>query len=233
MGYKLPTIFTEDSERLYFKGIAPISPNLNPETSIGGNFDMHYKTAFLNKISFSINQMFFLTQLTDALVIRENISQTGFYFENADDHILSSGFETNLKLTYDDFKLFANYAFVNTQLLYDNINNQKPLTPKHNAGFVLIYEVEEKFSAGYELYYTGSQHDEMYNSKPSYWTMGVMLMMHLEKLTLFVNFENFTNVIQTDYEPLVLPPSNNPTFTNIWAPTDGFVFYGGIKFNIF
>ena len=233
MGYKLPTIFTEDSERLYFHRIAPISPNINPETSIGGNFDIHYKKAFFNKVSFSINQMFFLTQSADALVIREDISQTGFYYENADDHILSSGFETNLKLTYDVLKLYANYAFVNTQLLYDNINNQKPLTPKHNAGFVLFYEVEEKFSAGYELYYTGSQHDELYFTKPSYWTMGVMLMIYFDKLSVFVNFENFTNVLQTNFEPLVLPPTNNPTFTDIWAPTDGFVFNGGFKFNIF
>ncbi len=35
------------------------------------------------------------------------------------------------------------------------------------------------------------------------------------------------------FEPLVLPPTNNPTFTGIWAPTDGFVFNGGVKFSLF
>ena len=73
MGYKLPTIFTEESEKLYFRGIAPLSTSLvKPERSIGGNFDIHYKTALFGKMTFSINQMFFLTQLQDALVLREN-----------------------------------------------------------------------------------------------------------------------------------------------------------------
>jgi iron complex outermembrane receptor protein len=233
MGYKLPTIFTEESEKLYFRGIAPLSSSrVKPETSIGGNFDINYKTALFSQMTFSINQMFFLTQLKDALVLRENDLQEDYYFESADGNILSSGFETNMKFTYGDVKLFVNYAFVNTELQYDNINDQKPLTPKHNAGFVLIYEIEEEWSAGYELYYTGSQFDEMYNSKSDYWTMGLMLMKHFEKLSLFINFENFTNVMQSDYEPLVLPPYNNPTFPDIWSPTDGFVFNGGIKLKI-
>jgi len=233
MGYKLPTIFTEDAEKLYYRGILPLSTDqLDAETSIGGNFDINYKTALGDKMTFSINQLFFLTQLKNALVLRENDNTNLAYYESADGNILSSGFETNIKLTYADFKLYLNYAFINTELQYDNINNQKPLTPKHNAGFVLFYEIEEKWSAGYEVYYTGKQFDNSYNSKTDFWTMGIMLMRHWERLSLFVNFENFTNVMQSDFEPLVLPPTNNPTFPDIWAPTDGFVFNGGIKLRL-
>lgn len=234
MGYKLPTIFTEDAERLYFRGIQPLSTELvDAETSIGGNFDINYKTALGDEMTFSINQLFFLTQLKNALVLREDETTNIAYFESADGNILSSGFETNIKLTYDDFKLYLNYAYINTELQYDNINNQKPLTPKHNAGIVLFYEIEEKWSAGYEVYYTGEQYDNLYNRKTDFWTMGIMLMRHWERLSVFVNFENFTNVLQSDFEPLVLPPTNNPTFPDIWAPTDGFVFNGGIKFSLF
>ena len=231
LGYKLPTIFTEDAEKLYFKAIEPlIVSNMNPETSIGGNFDINYRTSFLDKFTFSVNQLFYLTRLKNSLVLRENSSQNGYFYENADGDILSTGFETNVKLTYGDFKLYVNYAFTSTQLLYDNINNQKPLTPKHNAGFVLYYEVENKWSAGYELYYTGSQFDELYDRKPEFWVMGIMIMRHFKKLAVFINFENFTNVIQTNYEPLVLPPYNNPSFPDIWAPSDGFVFNGGLRY---
>ena len=233
MGYKLPTIFTEEAEKLYLRGIVPISNDLvNPETSIGGNFDLNYKTALGEKMTLAINQLFFLTRLKDALVLRDAAIENSYYFESADGDILSSGFETNMKLTYGDIKLYLNYAFVNTELKYDNINNQKPLTPKHNAGFVLLYEIEDSWSAGYELYYTGRQFDEMYDVKPEFWIMGIMFMKHFEKLSVFINFENFTNVLQSDFEPLVLPPFNNPTFPDIWAPSDGFVFNGGFKFNI-
>ncbi len=234
LGYKLPTIFTEDAEKLYFKGIEPlIVSNMNPETSTGGNFDINYRTSFLDKFTFSVNQLFYLTQLKNSLVLRENSSQNGYFYENADGDVLSTGFETNIKLTYGDFKLYVNYAFTNTQLLYDNINNQKPLTPKHNAGFVLYYEVEDKWSAGYELYYTGSQFDEFYDKKPEFWVMGIMIMKYFKKLAVFLNFENFTNVIQTNYEPLVLPPYNNPSFPDIWAPADGFIFNGGLRYTFF
>ncbi len=233
LGYKLPSIFTEDSEKLYFRGIAPISDQVKPERSIGGNFDVNYKTALFGKMSFSINQMFFLTRLKDALVLRDNVAQDGYFFESADGNILSSGFETNLKLSYGSIKFYGNYAFIHTELLYDNIDNQKPLTPKHNAGFVLMYEDEKKWSIGYELYYIGSQFDDMYETKPDYWMMGFMVMRYFDKLSLFINFENFTNVIQSDYEPLVLPPSSNPSFPDIWAPSEGFVFNGGIKIKIF
>ena len=184
-------------------------------------------------MTFSINQLFFLTQLKNALVLKENNTTNLAYYESADGNILSSGFETNIKLTYDDFKLYVNYAFTNTELQYDNINNQKPLTPKHNAGFVLFYEIENKWSAGYEVYYTGKQFDNLYRTKTDYWTMGVMVMRMFEKFSVFINFENFTNTHQSKFEPLVFPPSNNPKFTDIWAPTDGFVVNGGIKIKFF
>ncbi|WP_340113152.1 TonB-dependent receptor [Maribellus mangrovi] len=232
MGYKLPTIFTEDAEVLYFKGILPLSDQVDAETSAGANFDVNYKTALGEKMTFSINQLFYLTQLKNALVLREDNSSNTAYFESADGNILSSGFETNVKLSYSAIKLYFNYAFINTQMKYDNINRQKPLTPKHNAGFVLMYEIEEKWSAGYELYYTGEQYDNAYHPKTDYWIMGAMLMRMFENFSVFINFENFTNTNQSKFEPLVLPPTSNPTFTDIWAPTDGFVFNGGVKISI-
>ena len=145
MGYKLPTIFTEDAEKLYFRGIQPLSNDqVNAETSIGSNLDLNYRTALGKNMTFSINQLFFLTQLKNDLVLRENSISNNTYFESADGNILSSGIETNIKLTYSDFKLYMNYTFINTELKYDNINNQKPLTPKHNLKFTLIYEIKEK-----------------------------------------------------------------------------------------
>lgn len=233
-GYKLPTIFTEDAERFYYRNISPISIDLiEPEKSTGGNFDVNYKTALSDNLTFSINQMFFITQLKNALVLRDNSTSNGYFFENADGNILSSGFETNVKFTFNNLKFYFNYAFINTELKYDNIFKQKPLTPKHTIGMVSMYEIEDKWSAGYELYYTGIQIDESYASKPDYWTMGFMVMRYFKRITLFINFENFTNVIQTDFEPLVQPPTNNPKFSDIWSPTDGFVFNAGFKLNIF
>ncbi len=234
MGYKLPTLFTEDAERVYFRNISPITTNsLDPENSIGGNLDFNYTTIVLNQFTFSINQLFFITELTNSLVLRDNAVNNTLFYENADGAIRSAGFETSIRLTYQDFKLFTYYTYTNTELQYDNINEQQPLTPESMAGFVLIYELEDNWSAGYELYYTGQQFDNSYDKKTDYWTMGFMVMKHFEHVTIYANFENFTNTIQSDYEPLVNEPTSNPTFNDIWAPTAGFVFNGGVRINLF
>lgn len=225
-GYKLPTIFTEDAERLTFRNIQPINQSTTEvETSIGGNFDVNYKTVIAEKVSFSINQLFFYTQLDQPIVLQNNGATN--LFVNADGTIDSRGFETNIKFGYEDFKLFLQYAFIDAQLNYNNINNQKPLTPRHNAGAVLMYEVEEKWRIGYEVYYTGEQLLSDNSKTRDYWMMGFMVMREFERLSLFINFENFTDTRQSRYQDMVLPPHSDPTFTEVWAPTDGFVANGG------
>lgn len=230
-GYKLPTIFTEDAERLTFRNIQPINQSTTEvETSIGGNFDVNYKTVIAEKVSFSINQLFFYTQLDQPIVLQNN-GVTNL-FVNADGTIDSRGFETNIKFGYEDFKLFLQYAFIDAQLNYNNINNQKPLTPRHNAGAVLMYEVEEKWRIGYEVYYTGEQLLSDNSTTRDYWMMGFMVMREFERLSLFINFENFTDARQSRYQDMVLPPHSDPTFTEVWAPTDGFVANGGFIFKL-
>jgi iron complex outermembrane receptor protein len=44
MGYKTPTIFTEESERLLYKNVLPIDPDENEmERSYGVNADINYR----------------------------------------------------------------------------------------------------------------------------------------------------------------------------------------------
>ena len=234
MGYKLPTIFTEEAEALTFQNILPVDINtVMAEKSVGGNFDINYKTTFENKMFFSINQLFFYTQLSNALVLSQDNANNNYYFENADRTIDSRGFETNIKLTYGDFKLFLQYAFVDAKLNYDKINDQKPLTPKHNAGAVLVFEQHGKWRIGFETYYTGQQLLSDYTQTRDYWILGLMALRELKHFSLFLNFENFIDTRQSRYQNIVLPPSNNPTFAEIWAPTDGFVVNGGFIWNLF
>ena len=71
MGYKTPTIFTEESERLLYKNVLPIDPDENEmEKSYGVNADINYRTKFADdKISFSINHLFFYTRIHDPLIL--------------------------------------------------------------------------------------------------------------------------------------------------------------------
>ena len=224
LGYKIPTIFTEDAELRSYKNVLPIdSANFKAETSIGFNADVNYKTKIINdQVSLSFNQLFFYTQLKNSLILAQQGND--YQFINAGKTLNSIGFETNLKLKYSDFTLFTNYAFNDVKM----DANQKSLTPKHSFGGVLMYEVEDNWRIGYEAYYKSSQLRTDLTETPNYWTMGFMVMKTFDKLTLYANFENFTDTKQQNYQSMIDAPHDNPSFTDIWAPTDGYIFNTGI-----
>mgnify|MGYP003653609692 FL=1 len=227
LGYKIPDIFTEEAEFINFENVLGIDKSsLNAERSYGVNLDFNYQTRLFETVGFSINQLFYVTAINDALLL--NSTDNGFFqFENATDEILSKGAETNIKFTYKDFRWFLNYALIDTKLNYLAGNPQKPLTAKHNAGSVLMYE-SEKWRIGYETFYTGKQFLSNGTETTDFITMGFVAMRNFKWGTTFVNFENFTDRRQSRFSPLVLPPHDNPEFPEIYAPTDGFIFSVGV-----
>ena len=227
LGYKIPDIFTEEAEFINFENIIGIDKSsLKAERSYGVNLDFNYQTRLFETIGFSINQLFYVTAINNGLLL--NSTNNGlFAFENATDEILSKGAETNIKFTYKDFRWFLNYALIDTKLNYLAGNPQKPLTAKHNAGSVLMYE-SDKWRIGYETFYTGKQFLSNGTETTDFFTMGLLLMRNFKFGSAFVNFENFTDRRQSRFSPLVLPPHENPEFPEIYAPTDGFIFSVGI-----
>ncbi len=227
LGYKIPDIFTEEAEYINFESILAIDKSaLDAERSYGVNFDFNYQSRLTDEIGFSINQLFYITAINKGLLL--NSTDNGFFqFENAPDEILSKGAETNIKFTYKDFRWFLNYALIDTKLNYLPGNPQKPLTAKHNAGSVLMYE-SEKWRIGYETYYTGKQLLSNGTETTDFVTMGLLLMRNFKLGSVFINFENFTDRRQSRFSPLVLPPHDNPVFPEIYAPTDGFIFSVGL-----
>ena len=227
LGYKIPDIFTEEAEYINFENVLAINKStVDAERSYGVNFDLNYQTRLSDEIGFSINQLFYVTAINDGLLL--NSTDNGlFQFENATDEIFSKGAETNIKFTYKDFRWFLNYALIDTKLNYLPGNPQKPLTAKHNAGSVLMYE-SEKWRIGYETYYTGKQFLSNGTETTDFVTMGLLVMRNFKLGSVFVNFENFTDRRQSRFSPLVLPPHDNPVFPEIYAPTDGFIFSVGL-----
>ena len=227
LGYKIPDIFTEEAEYINFENVLAIDKStVDAERSYGVNFDLNYQTRLSDEIGFSINQLFYVTAINDGLLL--NSTDNGlFQFENAPDEIFSKGAETNIKFTYKDFRWFLNYALIDTKLNYLPGNPQKPLTAKHNAGSVLMYE-SEKWRIGYETYYTGKQFLSNGTETTDFVSMGLLVMRNFKLGSVFVNFENFTDRRQSRFSPLVLPPHENPVFPEIYAPTDGFIFSVGL-----
>ena len=230
LGYKIPDLFTEEAEFVRFQNVEAIDKDLlSAETSYGLNLDFNYVTRLNDEVKFSINQLFYLTAIDNGLLLRPSSTSTGAMFEysNATDITISRGAETNMKFSYEDFKLFLNYAFIDTRLNFLDGNPQKPLTARHNAGAVLMYETEN-WRIGYESYYTGKQ--LLFNSTETtdFITMGLLVMKNYEWGHLYANFENFTDRRQSRFSPTLATNNGVPTFNEIYAPTDGFIFSLGV-----
>jgi len=230
-GYKAPTIFTEESERVQYQNVLPISPDRNElEKSYGANWDLNYRTE-LGEVGFSVNHLFFYTYLNNPLFLSA-VGDGNYEFINLDGYTDSKGTETNVKLEYGDFKLFIGYTFTDTKIHNNGTSVQNPLTAKHRLNNVLMYEVEEKWKVGLEAYYFSKQRltDSSYGKE--YWICGFMVERLWEKFSLFINFENFLDARQTRFDTIYTGPISSPVFRDIYAPVDGFVVNGGIKLNL-
>ena len=234
LGYKTPTVFLQEAEQVAFQKVLHIDvSSTKAETSIGGNFDLNYKTSLFGVISLSINQMFFYTKLDDALILNgDSLVRSVYKFQNASGHIDTKGFETNIKLTYNELKLFIGYTYLNTKRHYNNLNNQIPLTPQNRLGCVLMYEKEDKFRIGYEAYYTGNQYLSNGDKTRNYWVMGLMGEKRWGKFSLYINFENFTDTRLTRFQSIYSGTIQNPQFVELYAPVEGFVTNAGIKIRL-
>lgn len=231
LGYKAPTIFTEESERLQYKQVMPISESNTLERSFGFNADVNYKTRLFDKISLNINQLFFYTRINDPLLLTGN-SGFNYVFVNSSGHIDTRGIETNIKLGYKDFKLFLGYTFTDTEIHEGSSKRVNPLTARNRINAVLMYEVEEKWKAGLEGYYFDKQQLSDGSTGRAYWVTGFMLERLWEQISLYINFENFLDARQTRFDSIYTGSINNPVFRDVYAPLDGFVVNGGVKLNL-
>ena len=231
LGYKTPTVFTEDAERIQFKNVLPLNvDNTNAEESIGANLDLNYKTALSDKSIFTINALFFYTQVKDPLILTP-ISNSTFEFQQPNGYIDTKGVETNAKITYGDFKLFVGYTYADVNEHYNGTSTTFPLVAKHRLNNVLMYEVEEKLKMGLEAYYFSPQELNNGNTGKQYWLTGFMVEKLWEKFSMFINFENFIDTRQSKFDDIYTGTITNPVFNDIYAPVDGFVINGGVKIN--
>jgi iron complex outermembrane receptor protein/outer membrane receptor for ferrienterochelin and colicins len=231
LGYEAPSIFTEEAEMLLFRGVLPIGNALKAERSRGGTFDVNYKNKIGEKLFWSINQMFFYTRIESPLVLAPDAAGV-FSFANADQPIRSSGFETNVRVVYDLVKLFAGYTFTDAEAKYLTANQTLPLLPRSRINSALLFEREGNFKAGIEAYYSSSQLLSNRSKTRSFAEFGIFGEKTFGRMSLFINAENITDTRQSRFGPVVFPPHQNPTFSEIYTHTEGRVFNGGIKIKL-
>lgn len=229
LGYKIPTAFSEDAERIQFRNILPLDTNnLEEERSSGANFDINYRYPITSELILSSNILFFYTRIDDPLVLTP--SGSNFEFIQPNGFVDTKGVEVNLKWSYKDLKLFVGYTHANVQQHYNGQVTDFPLVAEHRLNNVLMYEKHGDFWVGLEAYYFSPQKLGDGSTGKSYWITGLMTEKKiLDQLSVFLNFENFLDTRQTGFDTIYTGSINNPEFRDIYAPVDGFVINGGVK----
>lgn len=232
LGYKVPTIFTEETEAMHYNNLQALDNSVTAERSVGGTIDINYKNKIGADFQYSFNVMYFLTSINKPLILEQNM-QNLFVFKNETKPVISNGIEANIKFIYkNDLKLFVGYTLLDAKAIYKTVNNFIALTPKNKLNFVLMYEKHNNFKLGFEGYYSDKQYLSNGTKTPNFIELGFLAEKTWKKLTVFINFENFTDERQSNYKRVVNAPNTNPTFDEIWNHTEGRVINGGIKIKL-
>jgi hypothetical protein len=107
-----------------------------------------------------------------------------------------------------------------------------PLTAKHRLNNVLMFEKEGALKIGLEAYYFSPQHLRDNTTGRSYWITSLMGEKLFRKISVFINFENFTDTRQTKFGSIFNGSIGAPVFKDIYAPVEGFVVNGGFKLRL-
>ncbi|MCY7349837.1 MAG: TonB-dependent receptor [Cytophagaceae bacterium] len=235
LGYKAPTLFDTQSEQSAYQNLLPLTNRLKAETSKGITADANYKTT-LGEVFFTVNQSFFYTVIDNPLVLTSDCTGAGFrrYFRNVSEPVRSQGFETNAKWGWEAWKLFVAYTYTDAR----NTFQPKPVervefAPQHKVVTTLVYEVEKKFRAGLEGFYTGPQHIGGGERSRGYFIAGLMAEKLFRRFSVIGNLEDFSDTRQTRFENILLSAlPQRPQFRPIYAPLDGFIANVALRINL-
>jgi iron complex outermembrane receptor protein len=233
LGYKLPTPFSEDAERTRYQNII-FPSDLKAEKSQSLNMDFTFKTSLFDDLFLSVNQAFFMVQISNPIIADSYfLGLQGVFYENAEGNLLNKGLNTNIRLSFDELVLYIDYTFVDSRKQYDK-NKQYELTPKNRLTSTLAYEDEERgWKFGLEAFYIGNQYLVDATISPDYWLLGASAQKTIKHYTIVLNAENILNIRQTRYEDIVSGNLQNPVFSELYAPLDGFVGNIVLKFDLY
>lgn len=232
-GFYAPTPFVEEIDAAGLSRLEPLS-GLKAETATTASLEGGYSagpieanlTLFGSNISNAVQLV-----VADATPGAERVRLV-----NASGDTRATGAEVLLRYRWEEITVTGSYVYVDvTEPDPSGFGRrQAPVTPRHTAGMVAMWERHGKGRLGFEAYYTGRQQldDNPYRSegKP-YVEMGILGEIVLGDVRLFLNLENLLNVRQSKYDPVVLPrrgPAGEWT-VDAWAPADGFVVNGGFR----
>ena len=158
----------------------------------------------------------------------------GLVLTNESEPATNSGVEVLGTLRREPYTVTSTYTYVKARESDGAIRHDVPLTPRHSAGLVGMWERENLGRIGVEVYYTGVQtldQNPFREASRPYVIIGFLAERQFSRFRLFVNGENLTDVRQTRWDPLVRPTraQDGRWTVDAWAPLEGRNINGGLR----
>ncbi|VWX56461.1 TonB-dependent receptor plug domain-containing protein [Sphingorhabdus sp. 109] len=228
-GFFAPNPFVDEIEAAGLSQLEPLG-DLEAETAATASLDVGYASG-----PFEASVTLFGADIDNATRLQE-IAPDRVRLVNVDGTTKVRGSELLVRYKQNGFTVTGSYVYVDaTEPDASGLGRREvPLTPRHTAGLVGMWEEHGKGRIGVEAYYTGAQSLEdnpfRTRSRP-YVHLGILGEIVLGRISLFANAENLLNVRQTRYDPLLRPQrdASGQWTVDAWAPLDGFTLNGGIR----
>ena len=224
-GFFGPTPITEETEAAGLTRLEVRQP-VEAERGLSASFDLSRTDGPL-----SYTATVFASRINDPLHVERSPS---YVLSTLPDPTTNVGLELLGTLRREPFSVTATYTYVRARETVDALEQDVPLTPRHSAGIVGMWEAENVGRVGIEWYYTGRQslEENPYRtvSEP-YMILGLLAEKQFGRIRLFVNGENLTGVRQTRWDPLLLPTRavDGRWTVDAWAPLEGRNINGGLR----
>jgi outer membrane receptor for ferrienterochelin and colicins len=224
-GFFGPSALTEETEAA---GLTRLSIPAALRAEQGRSFSLDVTRT---RGPFSSTATFFASRVAHPITVERS---AGFVLMNASDPTTNVGAEWLGTIRHEPFALTTTYTYVRSLERNHDETRDVPLTPRHSAGMVGMWEREDVGRVGLELYYTGVQRLEANpfaeRSEP-YVILGLLAEKQFGRIRLFVNGENLTGVRQSRWQPVIRPdraPDGRWT-VDAWAPLEGRNINGGLR----
>lgn len=237
-GFHAPVPFVEEIEAAGLSRLAPLT-GLDAEIATTGSLDIGYAQGpWETSLALFASDIDHAVRLTSAAPQPDGTPRVRLI--NADGVTRTRGTELLLRYRWQDIVVTGSYVFTDateprTEPRTESPGRRSvPLTPRHTAGLVAMWERHGRGRVGIEAYYTGTQalDDNPYRrtGRP-YVELGALGEIVLGRVSLFLNLENILDIRQTRYHPMTLPrrAEDGQWTVDAWAPTDGFVVNGGVR----
>ncbi|MCS6933736.1 MAG: TonB-dependent receptor plug domain-containing protein [Chitinophagales bacterium] len=240
MGYKLPTIFQDETEEARFVRINGIADSVRPELSLGGTADLYLRVPTQVGLVITLRQLYFLTHLIRPLFAGQEplwscsgAECTYLNYYNGNGYQQTRGVETSLRIQYRGAAAGVAYVLTDNDFKVNGVKSLAPLTSKHIVSLQAEYTVRQ-FTVGVDAYYYSAVKLSNGTTGSGIWELGIVSQYAHRYFLLFANIENIFDIRQSSYGALVTPnPTfSQPLFREVYGPLEGRLFNAGIKLHL-